>query len=86
MVFSLLESDFPLKTINGFNSETQSIGYGLTQWPVLGSLLFLIYISEFHNAKKFSQPFHFADDTCQLNIPSKISKTNKSLKKVFKEL
>ena len=38
------------------------------------------------HAIKFSQPLHFADDTCLLNIQSKISKIKKSLNKDFKEL
>ena len=45
-----------------------------------------IYINDLHNATKFSQSFHFADDTCLLNIQDTISKINKSLNKDLKEL
>ena len=65
---------------------TQKIRYGVPQGSVLVPLLFLIYINDLHNAIRFSQPLHFADDTCLLNIQSKISKVNKSLNKDLKEL
>ena len=65
---------------------TQKIRYGVPQGSVLVPLLFLIYINDLHNAIRFSEPLHFADDTCLLNIQSKISKINKSLNKDLKEL
>ena len=65
---------------------TQKIRYGVPQGSVLVPLLFLIYINDLHNAIRFSQPLHFADDTFLLNIQSKISKINKSLNKDLKEL
>ena len=61
----------------------QSFQCGL---PVLGPLLFVISINDLHNAIKFSQSFHFADDTCLLNIQKTISTINKSLNKDLKEL
>ena len=53
---------------------------------VLGLLLFLIYINDIHNAIKFSQSFHFADNTCLLNIQNSICKINISLNKDLKKL
>ena len=47
---------------------------------------FLIYINDLHNAIKFSQSFHFTDDTCLLNIQNRISKINRSLNKDLKGL
>ena len=51
-----------------------------------GSTSFLIYINDLNNTIKFSQSFHFADDTRLLNIQNAISKIIKSLKKDFKRL
>ena len=86
MVFFLLLNRKQFVTINGFDSEIQSFQYGVPQGSVLGPLLFLIYINDLHNAIKFSQSFHFADDTCLLNIQNTISKINRSLNKDLKEL
>ena len=73
-------------TINGFYSETQSFQCGMPGGSVLGAVLLLIYINDLHNAIKFSQSFHFSDDTCLLNIQNTISKINRSLNKDLKEL
>ena len=51
---------------------------------LIWTLLFLKYINDLHNVISFSQPLHFADDTCLLNIQSKISKINKNLNKDLK--
>ena len=84
--FSYLSNRKEFITKIGFNSETQSLRYGVPQGSVFGPLLFLIYINGLYNAKRFSQPLHFAEDTCLLNIQSKISKINKILGKDLKEL
>ena len=84
--FSYLSNRKQFVTINGFDSKIQSFQYGVPQGSVLGPLLFLIYINDLHNAIKFSQSFHFADDMCLLNIQNTISKINRSLNKDLKEL
>ena len=76
---SLLSNKKQFVTINGFDSETQSFQCGVPQGSVLGPLLFLIYINDLHYAIKFSQSFHFADNTCLVNIQNTISKTNRNL-------
>ena len=45
----------------------------------------LIYINDLHNAIKFSQPFHIANDTFLLNIKNTFSKINRSLNKDLTE-
>ena len=57
----------------------------------MGCLRGLFYINDLQNAIKLSQSFHFADDTCLLNIQNikniqNISKINRSLNKDLKEL
>ena len=53
----------------------------------MGCLRGLFWIpNDLHDAKMFSQPFHFADDTCLLNIQNTISEINRTLNKDSKEL
>ena len=73
-------------SINGFNSDFKIVNCGVPQGSVLGSLLFLLYINDFHNAIKFSAPFHFADDTGLLNIQNSVKDINKTLNKDLKQL
>ena len=66
-------------TINGVNSDLQSMKFGVPPGSVLGPLLFLIYINDLHSAIKFCTTRHFADDT---NLVIK----NKSMKQLKKQL
>ena len=50
-------------TIQGIKSDQELIDYGVTQGFVLGPLLFIIFINDFHSAIHFSAVHHFADDT-----------------------
>ena len=52
---------------------------GVPQGSVLGSLLFVIYINDLHNAILNSQFCHFADDTHLLNISKCPKKFQKQL-------
>lgn len=54
-------------TINGFNSKMQNFEYWIPQGPVPPPV-FDIHQKDLQNAINFSQPFHFADDTCILSI------------------
>ena len=51
------------------------------QGSVLCSLLLLLYINDLQNSTTFSSTFHFADDTCLLNIQDTISAINKTYNK-----
>ena len=57
---------------NGFNSDYKTIKYGVPKGSVLGPLLFLIFINDLNIAIKHSETFHFADDTCLLNIKDSV--------------
>ena len=58
--------------------------WGVPQVSVLDPLPSLIFINDLHqNAIKFSQPFHFADDTCLLHFQHTISKINKKTKQIL---
>ena len=73
-------------SVNGFNSDYKTVKYGVPQGSVLGPLLFLIFINDLNIAIKNSETFHFADDTCLLNIKDSIKKINKVVNKDLKFL
>ena len=55
-------------SVNGFNSTTLSVGYGVpTKGVSFMFCSFLFHIIDLLNAIKFSQLLIFADDTCLLN-------------------
>ena len=56
----------------------------MPQGSVLGPLLFLVFINNLNIAIKNLETFHFADDTCLLNIKDLINKINKVLNKDLK--
>ena len=74
---SYLSNRSQFVSINGFNSDYKTIKYGVPQGSVLGPLLFLIFINDLNIAIKHSETFHFADDTCLLNIKDSVKQINK---------
>ena len=50
-------------SINDANSTSEKVMYGVPQGPVLGLLLFIIFINDLHVSIKNSKVHHFADDT-----------------------
>ena len=54
--------------VNGFVSEVKTIQHGVPQGSVLGPILFLLYINDLNKCIKYSDTFHFADNTNLLHI------------------
>ena len=77
---------FQFVSINGFNFDYKTVKYGVLQFSVIGPLLFLIFINDLNTAIKHSEAFHFADDTCLLNIKDSVKQINKVVNKDFKFL
>ena len=73
-------------SINGFNFDYKTIKYGVTQGSVLRPFLFLIFMNDLNIAIEHSVTFHFADDTCLLNIKDSVKQINKVVNKDLKFL
>ena len=63
--------------MNGYKSGLTAINCGVPQGFVLGPLLFLLYINDLNQARKFCKVHHFADDTNLLCLSNSIKKLNK---------
>ena len=73
-------------SVDGTQSEIESITYGVAQGSILGPLLFLLHIDDLNNSVN-CLPQLFADDTCLLihspNLASLETKMNKYLANVY---
>ena len=83
---SYLKDRKQIVSILGFESNQRILSHGVPQGSVLGPLLFLLYINDFHRAIKSSTVFHFADDTNLLLIGDSVKTIEKQLNIDLKEL
>ena len=60
---SYLDNPKQYVTLNGSNSSIKPILTGVPKGSVSGPLLFLIYINDLCKCVKYSETYHFADDT-----------------------
>ena len=70
--WSYLDNQKQYVTLNGSNSSIKTILTGVPQGSVLGPFFFLIYINDLCKCVKYSETYHFADDTNMLQSPSSL--------------
>ena len=73
---------------NQYSSQYIPINIGIPQGSILGPLLFIIYINDFHLSTNFLDFILYADDTCLINSfrQNKSSIINEELQKVYQWL
>ena len=86
MTFSYLQNRSQYVSINSFNSKLEHIHCGVSQGPILGPLLFLIYIDDLNCAIRYCLVHHFADDTNLLNYNNSVKRMNKQVNQDLKNL
>ena len=80
---SFLEDRKQHTTINRAKSFDKPISIGVPQGLILGPILFILYINDFHKAVEFSV-HHFADDTNLLLTENSLKKLNKHINRDLK--
>ena len=73
-------------SINGYDSNLADLKFGVPQGPVLGSLLFLLYINDLTQALKFCKVHHDADDTNLIHLSKSVYRLNKYVQLDLKNL
>ena len=81
---SFLEGRKQHTTINKTRSSDKLISIGVPQGSILGPILFILFINDFHKAVDFSTVHHFADDTNLLLTENSLKKLNKHINRDLK--
>ena len=66
-------------TINKARSSDKAISIGVPKGWILGRILFILFINDFHKAVDLSTVHHFADDTNILITKNSLKKLNKHI-------
>ena len=64
-------------SVSGHFSNKAYLKYVFLQGPVLGPILFLIYINDLNHAAKFCEVHHFTDDNNLIHLSKSVNKLSK---------
>ena len=81
---SFLEGRKQHTTINKTRSSDKHISIGVPLGSILGPILFILFINDFHEAVDFSTAHYFADDTNLLLTENSLKKRNKHINRDLK--
>ena len=81
---SFLEGRKQHTTINKTRSSDKHISIGVPLRSILGPILFILFINDFHEAVDFSTAHYFADDTNLLLTENSLKKRNKHINRDLK--
>ena len=73
-------------TIDGVDSDTKLIKYGVPQGSILGPLLFIIYINDLPNISEIAKFIMYADDANIIITATNITEINQKLKELCSKL
>ena len=76
---SYLSNRKQFMSLNGSDSATSTMDYGVTQGSILGPILFIIYINDIVNIAEFTKFISYADD-------ANISLTGKTIEAINNQL
>ena len=73
-------------SVNGSDSSTQTLKYGIPQGSILGPLLFIIYINDIPEIARFAKFILYADDANIIITANTIEEINNQLNELVQNL